>query len=56
MASIWEVAISFMAGNLNSGIGYLITTVLKNQGIESAIFRSQGVCVSTFFLLFFFKV
>ena len=56
MANIGEKANSILKGNLNSGIGYLITTVLKNQGIESAIFRSQGVCVSTFFLLFFFKV
>ena len=27
MANIWEKAISILAGNLNSGLSYLITTV-----------------------------
>ena len=27
MASIWEKAVSILAGNLNSGLSYLITTV-----------------------------
>jgi hypothetical protein len=28
MANIWEKAISILAGNLNSGLSYLIITVL----------------------------
>ena len=28
MANIWEKAISILAGNLNSGLSYLITTVM----------------------------
>ena len=49
MANIGEKAISILAGNSNSGLSYLITTVLKKQCIETAIVRSQGVCVSRFF-------
>ena len=33
MASIWEKAISILAGNLNSSCSYLITAVLKNQNL-----------------------
>ena len=28
MANIWEKSISILAGNLNSGLSYLITTVI----------------------------
>ena len=31
MASIWEKAISILAGNLNSGCSYLITAVSRNK-------------------------
>ena len=27
MVNIWDIAISILAGNLNSGLSYLITTV-----------------------------
>ena len=33
MASIWEKAISILAGNLNSGRSYLITTVYSHTGL-----------------------
>ena len=31
MAKIWEKVISILAGNLKSGLSYLITTVLKGD-------------------------
>ena len=43
MANIWEKAISVLAGNLNSGLSYLITTVLfmKNVSPNARIWRIQ---------------
>ena len=35
MANIWEKAISILAGNLNSGRSYLITTVVKTYLVTS---------------------
>ena len=32
MANIWEKYISILAGNLNSGLSYLITTVQSKTG------------------------
>ena len=37
MASIWEKAISILAGNLNSGPSYLITAVKKIPSIQIPI-------------------
>ena len=34
MANIWEEAISILAGNLNLGRSYLITTVLQEVKLE----------------------
>ena len=39
MARIWEKAISILAGYLNSGFIYLITTVIWNLG-------SANLCIS----------
>ena len=33
MANIWEKAISILAGNLNSGLSYLITTVTRRYQV-----------------------
>ena len=38
MANIWDIAISILAGNLNSGLSYLITTVTK----VASVFQSFG--------------
>ena len=38
MASIWEKAISILAGNLNSGRSYLITTVNLLFGMDFTFF------------------
>ena len=37
MAKIWEIAESILAGNLNSALSYLITTVLK-MGSDKQIY------------------
>ena len=37
MANIGEKAISILAGNLNSGLSYLITTVITVQFLDSAL-------------------
>ena len=44
MASIWEKAISILAGNLNSGLSYLITAVYAlgkcyKKGLQSCTKR-----------------
>ena len=31
MANIWEKYISILAGNMNSGLSYLITTVVQSK-------------------------
>ena len=41
MANIWEKAISILAGNLNSGLSYLITTVAAL--IKSTSFAYLGL-------------
>ena len=35
MTNIWEKAILILAGNLNSGLSYLITTVSKQRFIAT---------------------
>ena len=35
MANIWEKAVPILAGNLNSGLSYLITTVSRIQHHEA---------------------
>ena len=45
MASIWEKAISILAGNLNSGLSYFITTVTYIffiLGIDDDILKNDG--------------
>ena len=45
MANIWEKAISILAGNLNSGLSYLITTVTYIffiLGIDDDILKNDG--------------
>ena len=48
MAYIWEKAKSILAANLNSGLSYLITTVLFNCELASMVLK---VCFSFYGLL-----
>ena len=49
MANIWEKAILILVGNLNSGLSYLITTVIHGFWIEFAkLFRVNFVDNFTF--------
>ena len=48
MASIWEKAISILAGNLNSSRSYLITAVLSEQPIlvaHHSLFQPISACL-----------
>ena len=46
MANIWEKVISTFAGNLNSGLSYLITTVLGSVMILSRLTLAYQVTSS----------
>ena len=52
MASIGEKAISILAGNLNSGLSYLITTVTQNMTTDSEIYTNCSETQNTRFTSF----
>ena len=50
MANIWDIAISILVGNFNSGLSYLITTVppwWKKTFNIAATLRSSPICVES---------
>jgi hypothetical protein len=46
MANIWEKDISIFAGNSNSGLSYLITTVPKGMEVSSIIPKKEVSLIS----------
>ena len=48
MASIWEKAISILAGNLNSSRSYLITAALKERVSNPSLVGRKGLLAATY--------
>ena len=53
MANIWEKAISILAGNLNLGHSYLITTVCSCHFVNLFSFNKPHVCLRLSYITWF---